>query len=141
MKENKTILDHEKLLQELKFRTSRSSGPGGQNVNKVESRVELLFRLEDSNVLLEEEIKRAKLRLENKLTKDGWIIIGRQNSRSQLANKEDAIAAFLFMIEEAIKPSKKRKKVKPLRANREKRLEEKRQLSEKKEFRKKLLLF
>ncbi|HHM20697.1 MAG TPA: aminoacyl-tRNA hydrolase [Bacteroidetes bacterium] len=130
-------MDKEKLLQEIKFRTSRSSGPGGQNINKVETRVELIFSLANTNALTPEEKALATKRLSNKLTKEGTLIIASQKSRSQLANKENAIHIFLLLMEEAIRPPQKRKKRKPSQAAKEKRLREKKMQSEKKALRKK----
>ena len=131
-------MEAEKLIQELKFRTSRSSGAGGQHVNKVETKVELLFNLEESNALSKEEKDNARKRLAKKINKAGILILSSQKTRSQLANKEIVIEEFLKLMERAVKPPKKRKKVKPLTADREKRLSKKKRQSEKKAARKKV---
>jgi len=72
------------LHKELQFRSSRSSGSGGQHVNKVETRIELLFEPECSKALNDKEIARVKEALQNRINKDGVLIIAADNHRSQL---------------------------------------------------------
>ena len=132
-------MDTKFLHKELKFRMSRSSGKGGQHVNKVSTRVELLFHIENSSLLDQTQKELLQSRLRARLTKDGQLLIARQNSRSQLMNKRAAIERFDELISQALKPLPKRKKVKPLRANKAKRLESKRRLSQKKQMRKKVI--
>ena len=122
---------------EFSFKTSRSSGPGGQNVNKVNTKVELSFDVENSALLLDEEKERIKNNLASKLTKDFVLIITSQSERTQLRNKEECIRKFYEIIEEALKVPKKRKKLKMSKAAIEKRLKQKKHTSEKKDSRKK----
>ncbi|MFP4470631.1 MAG: alternative ribosome rescue aminoacyl-tRNA hydrolase ArfB [Bacteroidales bacterium] len=122
--------------QELQFSTSRSSGPGGQNVNKVNTRVELRFNVPASKILTDEEKARVMEKLAGKITTEGDLIISSQESRSQGANREIAYEKFLFIIEEALKVPKKRKRTHPTKAARQKRLEEKQKQSQKKNLRK-----
>jgi len=127
----------EQLLQELLFSASRSSGPGGQNVNKVNSKIELRFSLIDSEVLNESEKNILQLKLANKLTANFEIIITAQTSRSQLKNKEEATAKFISIIEKALLPIKLRRATKPTLTSKKKRIETKKQISVKKILRKK----
>lgn len=131
-------MDPSLLHPELTFRTSRSSGSGGQHVNKVESRVELLFDIRGSAVLTDAQKALLFERLENRITKDGVLLIARQNHRSQRRNREAALTAFDELIASALRPRKQRKKVKPLIANKKKRLEDKKRRSEKKAMRRKV---
>lgn len=122
----------EDLLPELQFQTSRSGGPGGQNVNKVESKVELRWHPETSNALDDEQKKRLVETLLGKLTTDGWLIITAQEERSQSANRELVQKKFMELLEKALRKPKKRKKTRPSAEAKQKRLEEKKKLSEKK---------
>jgi len=124
-------LDHE-----IKLFFLRSSGPGGQNVNKVNSKVELRFDLEHSNTLDENQKEIIGRRLKSRISDSGILVLTCQTSRSQLKNKESVIKKFYKMINRALIPPKKRIKTKPTTASKEKRLQVKREISEKKERRK-----
>lgn len=120
---------------EFVFQSSRSSGPGGQNVNKVSSKVELRFNIEASPLLTEEEKKIILTKLANKINKDGVLVIVAQTDRSQLKNKEKVIEKFYILTEKALTPKIKRIGTKPTRASVERRLESKRVLAKIKEGR------
>lgn len=133
-----TPLKDRDFSTELTFSASRSSGPGGQNVNKVNTRVELRFNIEASGLLNDDEKEHVKAKLKNKINAQGELVVTAQRSRSQLQNKGAAVEKFYTMLEKALKPRKKRKPTKPSRASIEKRLTEKRIQSEKKSLRGKI---
>ncbi len=129
-------LKNRDFTPEFSFSTSRSSGPGGQHVNKTETRVELRFNVPDSELLSEEEKHRLLDKLANKINSEGELILSSQEHKSQMQNKEECIKKFYELLAEALKVRKKRKKTRPSKAAREKRLKEKKKRSEKKEQRK-----
>lgn len=114
------------FINEFIFQASRSSGPGGQNVNKVSSKVELRFNLWSSALLDEQEKAIIAEKLTNKINKEGELVLVAQTDRSQLKNKEKVIEKFYHLLEKALMPPKKRYKTKPTKASVEKRLESKR---------------
>jgi ribosome-associated protein len=120
---------------EIDFRTSRSGGPGGQNVNKVESKVELLFDVSNSPSLTDGQRNRIFSRLRNRIDSDGVLHLSSQSSRSQWENKERVVAEFVRLLRAALKPAKKRVKTRPSKSSKEKRLKKKKILSEKKRLR------
>lgn len=129
--------DEKVFLAEVSFKTSRSSGKGGQHVNKTESRVSLFFNIEESDLLTGEEKSILKERLMSRLT-DGKIIqIDVEESRSQQRNKEIALKRLIKLLGENSKPKKKRKISKPSKAAIKKRLKAKKVKSEKKQYRRK----
>jgi len=117
---------------ELTFRTSRSSGPGGQNVNKVNSKVELRFNIAQSILLSDDEKQTLSTKLRSKITREGDLIIISQEYRSQLQNKEAATARFYTLLQTALSPSKKRRPTRRTKASVERRIEKKKQHAAKK---------
>lgn len=120
------------FLPELQFQTSRSSGPGGQNVNKVESRVELRFRLPESQLLTDEQKEVLRQKLASKLTSEGELLIVAQEDRSQLRNKETALRKFHETLQKALHKPKARKATKPSKGAVRQRLESKKKHGDKK---------
>ena len=101
---------------EIKWRFSRSSGPGGQNVNKIESRVEIIFNLEDSKVLNDYQKEILKRNLKNKLVNNN-LSLAVQEHRNQLLNRQLALIKFSSIIKNALnKPFKLRKSTQPTKA-------------------------
>lgn len=126
------------LSSEFQFLTSRSSGPGGQNVNKVNSKVELRFDIQNSTLLPDEQKEILLVKLSSKISSEGILSIVSQRDRSQFANKEDAISKFYLFISKALKPVKPRKSTRPTKGSVERRLTGKRIKSEIKQTRQKL---
>jgi ribosome-associated protein len=111
---------------ELEFLASRSGGPGGQNVNKVSSRVTLRFDLEKSNALNPEQKTRIRAKLSRRISKDGVLQVTSQRTRSRELNREDAVGRFAALLRQALHQDKPRVKTKVTRAAQEERLREKR---------------
>ncbi len=130
-------MEWEKILTELDFRTSRSSGAGGQHVNKTETKVEVLFDVNHSQGLSPEEKEIILQKLATSINDEGVIAVSSQKSRSQFSNKENAIEKLKQKLEKALIPKVKRIKTKPSKTSIEERLAEKKIQAEKKEARKK----
>ncbi len=133
MVRNEEIAIHPKLTipeSELRFATSRSSGPGGQNVNKVESRVTLLFDIAASPTLSADEKRRIRYRLPTRINKQGVLRVVAQKHRTQAANRQEATSRFAELLAEALKEAVPRKAtVVPTRVQR-RRLDDKRRQSQ-----------
>jgi ribosome-associated protein len=131
--------DINKLLDEVSFNFSRSGGKGGQNVNKVETKVELVFNIQSSSVLDDQTKERLIRKLSTRLDKEGSLHIVSQTERTQIGNRKKAVQKFESVLKNALKQDKKRKKTKISRTVKKKNLEEKRKHSVKKKERKKVI--
>ncbi|WP_426432229.1 alternative ribosome rescue aminoacyl-tRNA hydrolase ArfB [Winogradskyella sp. HB-48] len=129
-------MDVEALKSELTYKAVRSSGSGGQHVNKVASKVVLYFNLEASAQFTDEEKIRLAMFFQNRLNKQGVLILDSSESRSQFRNKALVTQKFLDLIVEGLKEEKERKQTKVPNAVKRKRLETKRKTAEKKANRK-----
>ena len=129
-------MEEQQLIQEVTYKAVRSSGAGGQNVNKVSSKVELHFFIEASEGLSEDEKVLLLDKLQARLTKNNELILQSDESRSQHKNKELVTERFLEILRQGLVKPKARKKSKPSKASKLKRLREKKILSEKKNSRK-----
>lgn len=123
---------------ELVFSASRSSGPGGQNVNKVSSKVEFRFHVLNSALLTLQEKDLLIEKLGSRINKEGELVLVSQSERTQLRNKEAVIEKFYSLLHKALTPRKKRKPTRPGTAVREERLENKRIKAKTKEQRAKI---
>jgi ribosome-associated protein len=125
------------LLKVVTFKTSRSGGKGGQNVNKVSSKVELIFNIEKAYFFTEDEKNRLKEKLSTRLDGEGMLHVVSQEDRSQLLNKQRAVMKLVTILKSALQVQKARKATKVPKAVKEKRLANKAATALKKESRRK----
>lgn len=121
--------------KELNFKTSRSSGAGGQNVNKVETSVTVLWNVEESAFFDEDEKILIQNKLKNRINAEGLLFLTVSESRTQLMNKNKAIEKITEIVNKSLIIPKKRIKTKPSKTQKQKRLDTKKKLSDKKENR------
>lgn len=130
---DRPIIIHTRLsipMQEVRFRFSRSSGPGGQHVNKTETRVELLFNVRTSPSLNDKQREQIEKKLGARISADGMLSVVAQRSRSQTRNREIALLKFRELLRKALKGTKKRIPTKPSKISSEKRIQKKKRRGE-----------
>jgi ribosome-associated protein len=131
----KEKLNAARLNRELLFTASRSEGPGGQNVNKVNSKITLRFDIPHSEIITDDEKKVLMDKLSSFLTKEGVLILSSQEKRSQLQNKEEVMKKLDTLLTKAFEVKKRRKPTKPSKSAKDERLKKKKLASEKKKWR------
>lgn len=129
-------MNKEILQSECEFKAVRSSGPGGQHVNKTSTKVMLHWDLQASAVFTEEQKERLRQRLASKLTTENQLVLSYDQSRSQHKNKGEVFKNLVQLLEKALVKPKKRKKTRPTLASKKRRLESKKQNAQKKANRK-----
>src|SRR3954467_7793731 len=125
------------LQKEISYKTSRSGGKGGQNVNKVSSKVELLFNVDASLLFTDDEKQLISEKLQSRFNKDGYVQVMCDEERSQYLNKEKAVERLIVLLHKALQKPKARKATKPNKQAKAQRLNDKRVQAEKKISRKK----
>jgi ribosome-associated protein len=122
-------------LSEFQFRSVHSSGPGGQNVNKVNSKVVLRWNVRESAALSEPMRQRFEAIWASRINQDGWTTITSQRHRERRRNQDDCLSKLRRMLQDALKPVKPRRPTRPTRASGVRRRQDKQKLSQKKQLR------